>query len=146
MNRKAEIALFLTRVSVTDKRTVGKADVEVWADALEGVDLGMAVEALTDHVRHRAQEWFTPTHVLSYIRQIHRQRMQDAGPVDYPADLTQAQERTYRLLWLDAVKSGMGRDQATAHTDQALGHTRTAIEGTPRTDREFLAEVKRRSA
>lgn len=129
MNR-TEVTLLLAKVQSNDRRTVGEIDVMTWLEALEDIAPLAAMDAVKDHIRN-GDGWLTPKMVRDYVRTLEKNRMRDAGPPDYPSDLTQAQERTYRLLWLDAVKRGATAEQATAATDAELGHGRSQLNAAP---------------
>lgn len=134
---KPEVTLLLAKVQSNDRRTVGEIDVLTWLEALEDIDAPLAMEAVKDHIR-RGEGWLTPKLVRDYVRGVHVQRMRDAGPPDYPSGLSQAQERAYRLLWLDAVKRGLPAAEATAATDAELGYQRRELIEAPTDARAAL--------
>lgn len=117
--KPSDAAALLTKAASFDQRTISEFDAVAWAEALGDIDLELAAEAITDHARH-GEGRVNPKYILDYVRMIHRRRMQDAGPPDYPNGLTQFEERDYRDLWLAAVKRGATAAEATTGTDQAL--------------------------
>ncbi len=131
-----ETTLLLAKVQSNDRRTVGEVDVLTWQEALDDIDAADAMEAVKDHIRN-GKGWLTPATVREFVRGIHKRRMQDAGPVDYPSGLSQAQERSYRLVWLDAVKRGLTTGQATAYSDEQTGHARGELVGNPAVARQI---------
>ena len=55
-----EVALLLAKVQAFDRRTVGRADVLAWAEALDDMPAAMAMRAVTRWYRDRSGEWLDP--------------------------------------------------------------------------------------
>jgi hypothetical protein len=56
--------MLLTEIAVTDKRTIGRPDVEVWAAVLdEGMPLEFARTAALAHFRDNPDLWLAPGHI-----------------------------------------------------------------------------------
>lgn len=119
-----EAGAILTAASQADNRTWDETTATAWSAMIDpAVTLADAAEAVTAHYT-KTRQWLMPADINDYVRQVHRRRMQDAGPPDYPSDLTQMQERAYRELWLGHVKRGESAANATALTDEALNFSR----------------------
>lgn len=132
----AEAATLVARVALRDnRRTDGFTD-RSWHEDLQDLELDDCVEAVGQHFRH-STEWITTAHVRTRVVAIRKARHDQAGYPDFPPDLTDDQERTFRRVWLAAVGSGSSRDQATAIADRQLGVTREI--GRPRPVAQLLA-------
>jgi hypothetical protein len=66
---KQEIAVLLREVAVTDKRTVGPPDVEVWSAILtDDIPLSFARQAVIAHFREKPEFWLNPGHIVERWR------------------------------------------------------------------------------
>jgi hypothetical protein len=73
---KQEIAVLLTEISVTDKRTVGPPDVEVWSAILtDDIPLGFARQAVIAHFREKPEFWLNPGHIVERWRAYKRDQL-----------------------------------------------------------------------
>jgi hypothetical protein len=90
--------MILTKISAYDRRTIGDADAEAWAEALEGrVTVQDALTAVRDHFRE-STSWIMPADVIRLGKLARMERVRSAGVPDLPADLSPADERR----WLQA--------------------------------------------
>ncbi len=81
----AEASSVLALAAVYDQRTVGEADVRGWADALGGVAVGDALEAVKAHYRAR-RDRVMPADVLVLARSARQDRaMRQLPPAVVPA-------------------------------------------------------------
>jgi|SRR5690606_17625076 len=71
----AETAKVLAACAAFDQRTVGKADVAAWHNALGELEYQDARDAVTRHYR-TSTERIMPMHVLHYAREIESERAQ----------------------------------------------------------------------
>jgi hypothetical protein len=134
--KHSEVSDLLGIVAANDRRTLGDADVLLWGEALKDIDAQDAAAAVMHHITNKPGEWLTPAHVVQRVRQVHRQRLVDAGPPDFPShedgrELSQPEERRYRELWQEQIRRGATREQATAQVDTMLGHRRGALTDRP---------------
>lgn len=98
--KPSEAAMILTKISAYDRRTIGDADAEAWAEALDGqVTIKDALTAIRDHFRE-SSDWLMPNMVIERARKIRRLRVREIGQPDVPSGLTAAQEREWvRVFW-----------------------------------------------
>jgi hypothetical protein len=131
---KSDVAAILAKISAYDRRTVGEADIEAWAEALTGrVTVQDALTAVRDHFRE-SKEWLMPVDVIKRSAEIRRRRVRDAGVPEIPADLTAAQERRWLAVYWESINSapyemmdGRGTlETASFHANRALGITEVA--------------------
>jgi hypothetical protein len=115
-----EAGLLLTKASAYDQRTVGRADMEAWAEALTEADVRVedALVAVSMHFRE-SPDRLMPFHVITKVRQIRRERLAKGPIMLIPKDLHQAVERQWMRAFTDAVKDGDTDPHATA--DMAMG-------------------------
>lgn len=111
--RRSEAGVLLAKMSAFDRRTIGEADIEAWAEALGDVPLSDALDAVTEHYRAQSR-WIMPSDVLTACRLTQSSRLIAAGTPPIPGDLTQQQERIWRRRWCELVKSGESADDAAA--------------------------------
>lgn len=140
--KPSEAVLLLAKAAAFDRRTVGDADAIAWAEALGDTDMTLALESITQHYRETT-DWIMPNHILRYVREIQQSRLRDAGSPDYPSDLTQAQERAYRICYQAAIKAGMSRDEATSAADRETAVTRLPEVEAPPEVRRAIADFER---
>lgn len=87
----AEVARVLAKCQAYDRRTVGKADIAAWHEALGDLDLPSALAAVAEHYRDETA-WIMPAHIrrLSRTRPEHRPLrealMEQAGRFDEVAN------------------------------------------------------------
>jgi hypothetical protein len=65
----------LTAVAAADRRTVGRADVEVWLAVIGDVSRVDAIQAVRDHLREQPGVWIEPGHVYQRARAMIRDRL-----------------------------------------------------------------------
>lgn len=138
-----ETSNVLGKIQTFDQRNVDQAHLLAWSEALADVDYALALDAVTAHYR-ATQAWIGPSNIRQHIREVERQRMRDAGPPDYPSDLSQAQERAYRAVWLDHVKRGVLATEATVLADEALSIRRGELIAPPDEARKAITEFARK--
>lgn len=122
--KDSEAAVILCKIAAYDRRTIGEADATAWAEALDGlVTIEDALTAVRDHFRE-STEWIMPKHVIERSGKLRSKRIRESGLPDYPAGLTQAQEREWLTVWHRYI--GNDRDAATAQrfADEELSITR----------------------
>jgi hypothetical protein len=73
--KPAEVAQVLAKAAAFDRRTVGRADVAVWAEAIGHLDLAEALDAVTEHYQAHPGVWLEPGHVLEIVRRHRRNRL-----------------------------------------------------------------------
>lgn len=73
----ADAAQVLTKAAAFDQRTIGRADALVWAEALDDVAVGDALEAVTRHYRE-SEARLMPAHVRRHVDQLRRDRTRAA--------------------------------------------------------------------
>jgi hypothetical protein len=71
MNRDDVIDV-LTAVSAADRRTIGKADVDVWQAIIGDLHRDLALQAVRGHLRDEPDVWMQPGHVYKRARALHR--------------------------------------------------------------------------
>lgn len=74
MNRNDVIDV-LTVVAAATRRTVGEADVTIWAGIIGELDKDLALQAVRDHLRHKPGVWLEPGHVYEGARAIRRDQI-----------------------------------------------------------------------
>lgn len=67
----------LTLASARDNRTVSASVAKVWADDLEHVELGEAVEALKLHYQEQPDKWLISGHVITGVRRVRERRARE---------------------------------------------------------------------
>jgi hypothetical protein len=114
MNTK-EAGLLLVKIQAFDRRTVGRADMEAWADAMtvRGIRLADALEAVSQHFA-ASNDWLMPNHVVQLVQQIRKARFARAPLMDIPRDLHQAVERQWIRAFNAAVADGSADPNAAA--------------------------------
>ena len=118
--KRSEAALLLAKISAYDRRTVGDADIEAWAEVLpEDMPLADALDAVRDHFRS-STEFLMPLHLIDAVRSIRQGRLRAAGTPPIPGGLDWKQEKAWRQLWCNAVKDGESAEDATVIADQAM--------------------------
>ncbi|YCU47991.1 zinc finger domain-containing protein [Mycobacteroides abscessus] len=70
-----EVIDVLTAVVAADRRTVGKADVDVWQAVIGDLPVEMAVEAVRDHLRERPDVWLQPGHIYERVKAKRRDQL-----------------------------------------------------------------------
>jgi hypothetical protein len=75
MNR-SETAKLLAKAQLIDNRTVDRATVEAWHEAIGHQDYAEAMEALFRH-RQTSTDWLEPAHINALVPVIRRERMRD---------------------------------------------------------------------
>ncbi len=123
-----EVSAVLAKVQAYDQRNVGEANLAAWTEALTDVNLEDALDAVAHHHKTVAS-WIMPIHIITRVREVHLQRLRDAGPPDFPShedgrELSQSEERNYRALWQEQIRRGATREGATVAVDSILGHKR----------------------
>jgi len=109
--KPSDAAVLLAKISAFDRRTIGEADAEAWAEALGDVSLPDALDAVTVH--YRAQNrWIMPADVLTACRLTQFNWLLAAGTPPIPGDLTRQQERVWRRRWCELVKAGESAEAA----------------------------------
>jgi hypothetical protein len=138
----SEAAKVLAVAKLVDNRQFNEETAVAWAQMLEPtVTLPEALAAVQRHLSS-STEYLVPAHVnqqVAAVRAERRQRIKDAGPPDFPDDLTYAQEQVYRRRYHELVGDGMSRDDAQAAADSEGGFTRRAVAPVPATYRYQLA-------
>lgn len=74
----ADAAEVLGVAAAFDRRTVGRADAEAWADTLNGVRLEDAMQAVKNHYAS-SREFIYPSDVLAIVKTIRQERVRAAG-------------------------------------------------------------------
>lgn len=111
--KRSEAGVLLAKMSAFDRRTIGEADIEAWAEAVGDVPLADALDAVTEHYRVQSR-WIMPSDVLTACRLTQASRLVAAGTPPIPGDLTQQQERVWRRRWCELVKAGESAEAAAA--------------------------------
>lgn len=75
MNR-SETAKLLAKAQLIDNRTVDRATVEAWHEAIGHQDFTDAMDALYRH-RQTSTDWLEPAHINTIVPVIRRERMRD---------------------------------------------------------------------
>ncbi|PVA66194.1 hypothetical protein [Mycobacteroides abscessus] len=70
-----EVIDVLTAVVAADRRTVGKADVDVWQAVIGDLPAAMAIEAVRDHLRERPDVWLQPGHIYERVKAKRRDQL-----------------------------------------------------------------------
>jgi hypothetical protein len=118
--KPSEAALVLTKCAAFDSRTIGEADAIAWAEALSSANCSLqdSLRGVTEHYTTTSSR-IMPLELINKVRAIRQARIKAAGEPDYPPDLTVAQERGWRAVWLAAVESGSSDPKADA--DEFIG-------------------------
>lgn len=74
----ADAAEVLGVAAAFDRRTVGRADAEAWADTLADVRLEDAIQAVKNHYAN-SREFIYPSDVLAIVKTIRKERVRAAG-------------------------------------------------------------------
>lgn len=69
----ADTAKVLAKAAAFDQRTIGRADIAAWHEALSDLDVDVALEAVTRHYRRRTDR-LMPAHVHEHAAEIYRER------------------------------------------------------------------------
>jgi hypothetical protein len=73
---KQDIAVLLTEISVTDKRKIGRPDVEAWSAVLtDDIPLGFARQAAVAHFREKPDTWLNAGHIVERWRAYRRDQL-----------------------------------------------------------------------
>lgn len=130
----SEAGKVLAAARLIDNRQFDATTAIAWASMIaETVTLQDALDAVAHHMA-TSTAYLMPVHINEHVRSVHKRRMQDAGPPDFPSGLTRAQESAYRMSWIAYVKAGLATEQATALADEELGIVRAAlVEASPTT-------------
>lgn len=75
MNR-SDVGKLLAKAQLIDNRTVDRATIEAWHEAIGHHDAADAMEALYRH-RQTSTEWLAPAHINALVPIIRRERMRD---------------------------------------------------------------------
>lgn len=124
-----ETALCLAKAQGYDNRTVGEANILAWHEVLADVPLDDALAAVTAHYG-ATREFIMPADIRAQIakaKALRRERIQAAGPADFPPGLTWEQERLYRRDFQAAIGSGMSRAEAQDAVDARFRVTRPEL-------------------
>jgi hypothetical protein len=117
-----------------DNRHWDETTATVWANTINpDVTTVEYAAAIQKHLA-TSTEWATPAHInalVAGVRAERRQRIKDAGPPDFPDDLTYQQEQAYRLAYHQLIGDGKTREEAHASLDRAGHYTRRAIGPAP---------------
>ncbi len=71
-----EVLMLLTEIAVTDKRTIGRADIAAWAAILtDDIPLGFARQAVVAHFREQPGIWLNAGHVVERWRAYRRDQL-----------------------------------------------------------------------
>lgn len=85
-----QVVDLLTLIAARDRRTLGKADVTVWAFDIGDLDYDDACQAVADHFREDPDTWLMAGHVRKRVKAIREARIGPAGPglspIPPPAD------------------------------------------------------------
>lgn len=95
----AETAAVLAKAAAYDRRTVGRADVAAWHEALADVDMPDALAAVTAHYRD-STDWLQPAHIRQRVRDARRARQgrdRAAAPLALPSRFETDAERDARV-------------------------------------------------
>jgi hypothetical protein len=93
-----EVGLLLAKCAAYDRRTVGKADIEAWHDALSDLPFSDASTALTEHYT-RTSNWVGVADVRNGVKRIRAERLARADitpPPDVDPDNVPAYLDAYR--------------------------------------------------
>lgn len=138
---KSQTAKLLGLAAAFDRRTVGEADVEAWHAVLDNTAYDDAAEVVKAHYRTR-RDWIMPVDVLAGVRKIRADRLDRAGPLTPPPDLTPVEtvewlRRTRRAIadgtytppaleakrrdmrFIDRIADGMAMDEPDDESDVA---------------------------
>lgn len=64
-----QAAKLLAIIAAGDNRSVDMTTIQVWADALDGLDPDMCLQAVREH-RRNSTDYLTPAHVVARVRQV----------------------------------------------------------------------------
>lgn len=118
----SEVATLLAYIALTDNRTVGEADIRVWADVLPVAVTFADAKAAVIEFRRASDRWLTPANIIERVAAIRRSRMAAAGEPPFPPDLTVGQEIRWRRAWVEALGQDVGTASAVA--DARMGIVR----------------------
>ncbi|MFB4320651.1 hypothetical protein [Actinomadura sp. 21ATH] len=76
----------LTEIAARDRRTIGKADVTVWAFDIGDLDFADARTAVADHFREEPGVWLEAGHVRRRVRKMRADRLHDFQYIPVPGD------------------------------------------------------------
>lgn len=94
-----EIGMLLAKAAAYDARTVGKADVAAWHEALHMLDYGDAMAALVDHFRE-STERLMPVHINRRVKAMRAERLTGIDAVELAPDVDTANV----ALWLETIR------------------------------------------
>lgn len=145
----SEAAKLLAAIRLIDNRQWDQNTATAWAQLIiPEATFEETLEAAKHHLMN-STEYLTPAHInkgITAIRDIHRQRIRDAGPPDYPPGLDRRGEHRYRLAYYAAIRSGAAREQAHTTADDHLGARRGQLTGPPPGWHQQLETTFRRPA
>jgi len=117
----AEAARLLAKIQAYDGRTVGRADVAAWAEALHDIEWADASDAVARYFR-TFTDWIQPAHVRSLAREVRSARGKRRPIGTSPFLMGQASwERKSRFVQ-------MCRDAISAPTEKAPERPQTRSE------------------
>ena len=121
-----EIGTFLGRVAYSDNRIVDAGLIMHWEEMLP---VDFTFEECMDALKHHRQTstaYLNETHIIQRVNELRksagRDRLARAGDAPYPPDLSQAQERAWRRVWMDSIKAGVL--EPVREADAVLGYVR----------------------
>lgn len=124
----------LTIIARIDNRHWDETSAAVWAGAINpDVTVDEYLAAVRMHIA-TSTEWATPAHInnlIATVRTERRRRIHDAGPPDFPDDLTYQQEQEYRRGYHRLVGDGLSKADAQSQLDSTGSHTRRELTGAP---------------
>lgn len=136
----AEIAAVLTKAAAYDRRTIGRADVAAWHEALQDIDLQDALAAVTRHYR-ASTEWLMPGHIRDAVAELRRGRRRLghsdalALPSRFENDLERG-DRIRRGVALCRATAGLAGNQRAARRENAFEELRAATTEKPTDDQD----------
>lgn len=109
---KSQVSALLTLAAAYDRRTIGEADVEAWHDALGDLSYDDAQAVIKGHYRV-SNDWLMPSTIRAGVRKIRADRLDRAGPLAPPPDLTPVET----IEWLRRTRRAIADG---THTPPAL--------------------------
>ncbi|MGW5686490.1 hypothetical protein [Nonomuraea sp. NPDC003754] len=96
-----QLGQVLQYIAAADRRTLGKADLVVWGDAIGDLRFEDVMEAVRQHYRD-STVFLMPAHVRQAVRKARHDRASRAVPVAPPAEVTD-QPGVYKLHLIKAI-------------------------------------------